>query len=183
MMKKTEQFFMVYNLDESTMYGSFPDRESADRWKAKIEPVVECDLKVKESSLEIELPEGISFNTEADGFRLNTKLTPMENMASFIEWSYDELKQNINKNYEGLVALEIMKAMLQMSRVLKKSESENLKYTDEKLKKSHLQFLEAGKIYGIEFMLMYTYDYWRNQDEKDTLTQHYYSKMKKQNKS
>ena len=65
MMKKTEQFFMVYNLDESTMYGSFPDRESAERWKSKIEPVVECDLKVKESSLEMELPEGISFNTEA----------------------------------------------------------------------------------------------------------------------
>lgn len=183
MMKKTEQFFMVYNLDESTMYGSFPDRESAERWKSKIEPVVECDLKVKESSLEMELPEGISFNTEADGFRLNTKLTPMENMASFIQWSYAELKQNMNKNYEGMVALEIMKAIVQMSRVLKKSESENLKHTDEKLKKSHLQFLEAGKIYGIEFMLMYTYDYWRNQDEKDTLTQHYYSKMKKQNKS
>lgn len=182
-MKKTEQFFLVYNEDESTMYGSFPDRASAERWKEKIEPVVECSLKVKESFLQMELPEGISFSNEADGFKLNTKLTPMENMASFIEWSYAELKQNMNKNYEGMVALEIMKAMLQMSRVLKKSEIENLKYTEEKLKKSHLQFLEAGKIYGIEFMLMYTYDYWRNQDEKDTLTDHYYSKMKKQNKS
>ena len=100
-------------------------------------------------------------------------------MASFIEWSYAELKQNINKNYEGLVALEIMKAMLQMSKVLKKSESHNIKDMDEKLKKSHNQFFEAGKIYGIEFMLMYTYDYWRNQDEKDTLVNHYYTKMKK----
>lgn len=178
-MKKTEKFFMVYNVDESFMYGSFPDRESAEIWKAKIEPVVECNLKVKESSLEIELPEGISFNTDVDGFRLNTKLSPMENMASFIEWSYAELKQNINKNYEGLVALEIIKSMVQMSRVLKKSETESIKDMDEKLKKSHNQFLEAGKIYGIEFMLMNTYDYWRNQDEKDTLVNHYYSKMKK----
>jgi hypothetical protein len=67
-----------------------------------------------------------------------------------------------------------------MSRVLKKSEIESLKNMDEKLKKSHNQFLEAGKVCGIEFMLMYTYDYWRNQDEKDTLVNHYYSKMKKQ---
>jgi len=179
-MKKTEKLFAIYNQDESTMYGSFQDRESAQRWKDKITPVVSDDLKIKESTIVMELPEGISFSNEIEGFILNGNMTPMQNMAGFIEWSYNELKQNLNKNYEGMVALEIVKAMLQMSKVLKQSENKSLDEMDSKLRKSHQRFLEAGKIAGIEFMLKYTYDYWRNQEEKDFLIEHYYSKMKKE---
>jgi hypothetical protein len=51
---------------------------------------------------------------------------------------------------------------------------------DEKLKASHKRFLEAGKIFGIDFMLKHTYDFWRNQDEKDKLVDHYYREMLKE---
>ena len=84
----------------------------------------------------------------------------------------------MTKNYEGLVALEIVKSMLNMSKLLRQSENMSLDEMDDKLRKSHEKFLEAGKIYGIEFMLNYTYDFWRNQDEKDMLVEHYYSLMR-----
>ena len=180
-MKKTERFYNVWATDESEMFGSFADLKSAERWKRKVQKIVHKDLVIKESSLEMELPEGVGFNKELDAFMLEANLTPMQNMARFINWAYDELKQNLNNNYEGMVALEIMKSILTMSDILKDSENKNLASMDEKLKKSHAQFLEAGKVFGIEYMLEHTYDYWRNEDEKDALISHYYDLLQKKN--
>ncbi len=182
-MKKTECFYNVWSIDESEMFGSFADLKSAERWKRKVQKIIDKDLIIKESSLEMELPEGVGFNKESDAFMLETNLTPMQNMARFINWAYDELKQNLNNNYEGMVALEIMKSIVTMSDILKDSENKNLESMDAKLKKSHAQFLEAGKVFGIEHMLEYTYDFWRNEDEKDALISHYYDLLqKKKNK-
>ena len=67
-----------------------------------------------------------------------------------------------------------------MSNMMRDSEEKNLDEMDEKLKASHKRFLEAGKIFGIDFMLKHTYDFWRNQDEKDKLVDHYYREMLKE---
>lgn len=178
-MKKTELYFCVYNERETQMYGMFPEKESAMRWIKKIHSVIKEPLIVKESSFEMELPSGIDFSKETDGFTINERMSPMQNMAMFVQWSYSELKHNLNDSYEGIVALEIMNAIVRMSILLKDAEEQSNKRSEEKLKESHKQFLEAGKIFGIEFMLNYTYDFWRNQDEKDALVSHYYDKMQK----
>ena len=177
-MKKKEVYYCVYNESETQMYGKFTDYHSAEEWKKKITSVVKEPLKINKSDFTLELPDGISFSNEQDEFILNKNMTPMQNMASFIEWSYKQLKEDMTKNYEGLVALEIVKSMLNMSKLLRQSENMSLDEMDDKLRKSHEKFLEAGKIYGIEFMLNYTYDFWRNQDEKDMLVEHYYSLMR-----
>ena len=177
-MKKIERYFCVYNEDETKMYGMFPEKESALKWVKKINPVIKESLIIKESSFEMELPTGIDFSKEKDEFSINEKLSPMQNMAMFVEWSYDELKHNLNDSYEGIVALEIMKSIVKMSSVLKDAENDSNKRIEANLKQSHKQFLEAGKVFGIEFMLKYTYDFWRNEDEKDALVSHYYEKMK-----
>lgn len=182
-MKKTERFYNVWAIDESEMFGSFADLKSAERWKRKVEKIVDKDLIIKESSLEMELPEGVGFNKESDAFMLDGNLTPMQNMARFVSWSYDELKQNLNNNYEGMVALEIMKSIVSMSQLLKDSENKNLSEMNEKLRNSHSQFLEAGKIFGIEHMLEFTYDFWRNDHEKNALVNYYYEKLQKKNKN
>jgi flagellar biosynthesis regulator FlaF len=179
-MKKTERIFSVYNEDESTLYGSFQDMESAQKWVDKISSVVADDLKIKESSLVMELPEGISFSTEQEGFMLNPKFTPLQNLNLFIEWAYENLRGSMSNNYEGLVALEVVKSIVSMSNMMRDSEEKNLDEMDEKLKASHKRFLEAGKIFGIDFMLKHTYDFWRNQDEKDKLVDHYYRQMLKE---
>jgi hypothetical protein len=180
-MKKQETFYCIYNLSETKMYGMFPERASAEKWIKKIYPVLKEDFIIKKSSFEMELPSGVDFSNEKDTFELDDKLTPMQNMALFIEWSFDELKNNLNTSYEGIVALEIMSSIVRMGKVLRQSEEESMRNIDKKLKESHKQFLEAGKIFGIEFMLNYTYDYWRNQDEKDVLVSSYYDKMQAKN--
>jgi hypothetical protein len=178
-MKKTEIYYCVYNLTNTKMYGMFADYQSAEKWVKKITPVVKEDLKIKESNFTMELPKGIDFAKEKDEFVIDKNKTPMENMTSFVEWSYNELKHNIDTNYEGLVALEIISSIRKMSEFLKDAEDDSMGRIYQKLKESHNQFLEAGKIFGIEFMLNYTYDFWRNQDEKDALVSHYYDKMLK----
>jgi len=178
-MKKTDKYFCVYNEEETKMYGMFPKRVSALEWVKKIQSVVKEPLIIKESTFELELPDGIGFSNEKTEWEIDEKLTPMENMAQFIEWSHEELKDNLDKTYEGLVALEIMKSIMRMGRLLKQAEDTSNIRLEEKLKTSHKQYLEAGKIFGIEFMLTYTYDFWRNQDEKDALVSFYYEKMQK----
>ena len=53
-MKKTERFYNVWAIDESEMFGSFADLKSAERWKRKVQKIVDKDLVIKESSLEMD---------------------------------------------------------------------------------------------------------------------------------
>ena len=74
------------------------------------------------------------------------------------------------------IVMEALRAEMSVSELCRKysiNESQFYKWNKE--------FLEAGKIFGIEHMLEFTYDYWRNDHEKNALVNYYYEKLQKKN--